>query len=405
MSNAAFRLLWCFVFLLPWDQFVYVPLLGSIPRLVGLVASGVAALYILARRRVRPLSSFHMFALLFVLWAGVSAFWSIDPEATRVRLNTYLQLLVLVWLIWEVAWSPERQRALFQAYVLGACVLAVATIYNYLSGSHIPLHPDRFSALNQDANELGLTMALALPMAWYLSLPQPHRRIAWMWRLCLPLAITAILLTASRGAFLTTLVALMIIPATHGRLRLRTKTALCLLAVGTLVLAGSFVPEASLERIGTTRADIEAGYFGGRGQIWRAGLNVAAEHPLAGVGAGAYGAAVEPILHTERASHDVFLSILVGDGVLGLVLFLAMVAATIKPLRRLPLLQRRFGIVLLLALGVGSSSLEWENRKAFWFVLGALAAQVAERPRSSRQGPLGEERIDRTGGRHPVGAA
>ncbi len=379
MRNVAFYLLCCFVFVLPWEEFVQLPLLGSIPRLIGLVASAVGVLHILVRRRIKPLSWFHVFAVLFVLWAGVSSFWSIDPEATRARFMTYLQLVVLVWLIWEIAWSPERQRALLQAYVLGACVAAAANIYNYLSGVSYD-DPARFTSLNQDPNELGVILALGLPMAWYLGLAQPQRRSAWVWQLYVPLGITAIFLTASRGAFLAALVALVIIPWTLGRLRLRTKAALCALAVGSFVLATMFVPEASLERIRSTRADIAAGYFGGRGAVWRAGLQVAQEHPLAGVGAGAYGAAVEPTFHRELASHQVPLAILVEDGVVGLFLFLAMVAGAIKPLRHLPLLQRRFGIVLLLALAVGSSSLEWDHRKEFWFVLGVLAAQVAQRP-------------------------
>jgi len=319
-----------------------------------------------------------VFAVLFVLWAGVSSFWSIDPEATRTRFMTYLQLLVLVWLIWEVAWSPERQRALLQAYVLGVSVAAVATVHGYLWGA--PAEEMRFSALSFNPNELGMILALGLPMAWYLSLSQPHQRVGWIWRLYLPLGVTAILLTASRGAFLAGLVALVIIPWTLGHLRLRTRVALYALAAGTLLLATNLVPETSLERIRSTRADIEAGYFGGRGAIWQAGLQVAQEHPLAGVGAGAYGAAVEPTFHRELASHQVLLAILVEDGVVGLFLFLGMVAAAIKPLPHLPLLQRQFGIVLFLALAVGSLSLEWEDRKQFWFVLGVLAAQVAQRP-------------------------
>lgn len=381
MSKAAFRSLWCFILVLPWDVFTYVPVLGSIPRLVGLVASAVGIVHILARGRVRPLSWFHVLAVLFVLWAGLSSFWSIDPQATRTRFLTYLQLAVLVWLIWEIAWSPERRRALLQAYVLGAGVAAVVTIYNYLSGV-VPLETEaaRFAALNQNPNELGLTLALGLPMAWYLSLSQPHRRIGWIWQLYVPLAGTAILLTASRGSFLTALVALVIIPWTQGRLRLRAKVALYAFIVGSLVLVSNFVPEASLERLRSTRADIAAGYFGGRGAIWSAGLEAAREHPLAGVGAGAFEAAVAPTLQGDLASHQVLLSILVEDGIVGLFLFLAMVAAVTKPLRHLPPLQRRFSVVLLLALAVGSLSLSWDHRKQFWFVLGVLAAQVAQRP-------------------------
>jgi len=326
MSKAAFWSLWCFVFVLPWDVLTNLPVVGSIPRLVGLAASAVGVLYILARWRVRPLSWFHMFAVLFVLWAGATSLWSVDPEATQTVFLTYLQLLVLVWLISEIAWSPARQRALFQAYVLGAGVAAVLTIHDYLSGViALDTVAGRFAALNQDPNDLGLTFALGLPMAWYVSLSQA--RGAWLWCLYLPLAITAILLTGSRGAVLTGLVGLSIIPWTLRRMRLRTKVALYALAAGSLVLASYLVPNASLARIASTRADIEAGYFGGRGPVWLAGLEVAREHPLVGVGAGGYPEAVEPTIGQEMVAHNVLLSILVEDGTVGFLLFVAMLVA------------------------------------------------------------------------------
>lgn len=384
LSKAAFACLWCFVLVLPWDMYADLPVVGSIPRLVGIVASAVCVVYILARRRIKPLSWFHVCVIVFLVWAGASTLWSIDSEATRTRFMTYLQLAILVWLIAEIAWSPERTRALLGAYVLGVSVAAVATVYDYMAGAHASGYPGRFTGLDVNPNELGMTLALGLPMAWYVSLAQPHRRFAWLWRLYLPLAATAILLTASRGAFLTMLVALAIVPATQGRLR--TKVALCTLAVGSLVVAALIVPETTLERLQTTRADIESGYFGNRGQIWRGGLDVAREHPLIGTGAGTFGAAVEPSLNFQWSSHNVFLGILVEDGVIGLVLFLAVIATDFAALRPLPRLPRRFGIVLLLALGVGSLSLEWGYRKQFWFVLGIIAAESALRVRSPRTG-------------------
>lgn len=386
MAKAAFAVLWCFVLVLPWDVFLNLPVLGSIPRIIGVIASAVGVTYVLARQRVRPLSWFHLLAALFVLWAGVTTLWSIDADATRTLFFTYLQLVVFAWLIWEVAWSPERQRALLQAYVLGASIAALVTIRNYLAGATYfgggpATDIARFAALNQDPNELGLTFALGLPMAYYVSL-SPERRTAWLWRLYLPLAIAGILLTGSRGSVLSALVGLSIIPLTLGRLRLRTKVALYALVAASLLLASQVVPEASLARIASTRADIEAGYFGGRGAIWLAGLEVAREHPLVGVGAGGFEEAVEPTIHQEMVAHNVFLSILVEDGLVGLVLFVAMVLATLVPLRHLPPPQRRFSTVLLLALAVGSLSLSWGHRKQFWFVLGVLAVQTA--PRRSR---------------------
>ncbi|HTD68854.1 MAG TPA: O-antigen ligase family protein [Gemmatimonadales bacterium] len=316
-----------------------------------------------------------------------------DPQATGVRFLTYLQLVVLVWLIWEIAWSPERQRALLQAYVLGVSFAAVVTLHRYLSHVAIVDVTTRFTALSFNVNELGMTLMLGLPMAWYLSFSQPHQRLAWMWRLYIPLGVTAILLTASRGAFLATLVALAIIPWTLGRLRMRTKVALYAFCAGTLLAAAQFVPETSWERIATIRSDVDAGYFGGRGAIWKAGLEVAQEHPVAGVGAGAYGAAVEQTLFFGWGAHSVPLAILVENGIVGLLLLLGAVAAVTTPVKHLPPLQRRFSIVLLLAVAVASLSGEWEDRKAFWFVFGVLAAQVVYRPAEQRVSPAVPVRV------------
>jgi O-antigen ligase len=405
IGSAAFALLWCFIFVLPWDVLADLPVVGSIPRVVGLAASAVGMLHILTRRRIRPLTWFHVFAMLFVLWAGVTGLWSVDPDATRELVVTYLQLVVLVWLLWEIAGSPERQRALLQAYVLGAGIAALVTIHNYLSGSNFALSTDtRFAALNQDPNELGLTLALGIPMAWYLSLLAPRARTRWLWRLYLPAAIAAILLTASRGAAAATLVALAIVPWTHARLGAGAKVGLSALAAGTLLIAISFIPDTSMERLASAGADIESGYFGGRGLIWKAGLQVAQEHPLLGIGAGAFQVAVEPAIHQEMVAHDVPLSILVSDGAVGLCLFLAMIAAAVRPLRRLPQLQRRFSLVLLLTLALGTLSLSWDNRKPFWFVLGFVALQAAQlgarRPGVGRRhppharAPAGQERTE-----------
>src|SRR5437867_3706548 len=97
MSKVAFSFLWCFVFFLPWDEVIHLPVWGSLPRVVGVVASVAGVLHIVARGRIRPPSWFNVLGLLFVLWAGASSLWSIDPDATRGRFLSYLQLLLLAW--------------------------------------------------------------------------------------------------------------------------------------------------------------------------------------------------------------------------------------------------------------------------------------------------------------------
>src|SRR5207249_9838597 len=112
-----------------------------------------------------------------------------------------------------------------------------------------------------------------------------------------------------------------------------------------------------------------------------AGLKLAMEHPLVCMSAGTFGAAVEPTLGFQWSSHSVPLGILVEDGLVGLLVFLAIIGAAFTALRRSPRLPRRFGIVLLLALGVGSVSLGWGYRTQCWLVLGIVAAEAALRPR------------------------
>src|ERR1700730_9715741 len=99
MQTVAYALLWLFVFTMPWDDIVQLPVLGSLPRLVGIAASVVGVLFVIARGRFRPLSWFHVFTGLFVIWAALTSFWTIDPEGTRERVLTYTQLALLAWLL------------------------------------------------------------------------------------------------------------------------------------------------------------------------------------------------------------------------------------------------------------------------------------------------------------------
>src|SRR5205823_14099218 len=107
---------------------------------------------------------------------------------------------------------------------------------------------------------------------------------------------------------------------------------------------------------GSARVDIGAGSFGGRGVIWKAGLQQAQEHPLRGVGAGAFPAAIAPTLGHRWSAHETFLTVLVEEGIIGIVLLLAIAVGAAKRLQQVPAVQRRLWIVILSALAVGSLS-------------------------------------------------
>lgn len=395
LGKLAFTFLWLLVFAIPWEDAVTIPGFGTSARLIGMAALGLGAFAIIETGKFRRPAPGHIIMGLFVLMAAASYLWSLYPDGTLIQAFTYLQLLTMVWLIWELASQPREQIYLMQAYVLGTLVSAIDTVYLYLS--HEEAVYQRYAGANLDANDLGLVMALSIPVSYYL-LIQNKGRAAWIYRLQIVLAGITILLTASRGATLASIVAITIVPLTHSRLTGRQKLAV-LLTVSLLVCgAFAFVPSTSWDRLSTVPNEFEQGTLTGRTIIWEAGWEIFHEHPFVGIGANAFRLIVsrvleEPIRTDQTAmppappAHNTFLSVLVEQGVIGFALFCALLIALALSLRTLPTLPQALWIVCLGVWVVGASSLTWEMRKPTWFFFGLLlaqcgcAAQVRRTPR------------------------
>ena len=380
-SNLAFASLWLMVFAMPWEDAITIPGFGTSVRLIGIVALALGVLAILERGKIRRPALGHLIMILFVAMAGLSFLWSLYPEGTLIEAFSYVQLFAMVWLIWELAPDLGKQMHLMLAYVLGTFVSAIDTVYLFLA--HQESAYQRYAGAKLDANDLGLIMALSVPMSYYL-LIQNRGWIVWVCRVQLILAGTTILLTASRGASLATAVALTIVPLTQARLNGRQRAALVLTTVLLISAALYFVPATSWERLATLPTEFTQGTFTGRTIIWKAGWEIFRSHPFFGIGANAFRLIVSRVLtdpiHLGAAdpappAHNTFLSVLVEQGVLGLAIFCALLVALAVSLKGMPPFPQRLWIVSLAVWIVGVSSLTWEMRKPTWFFFGLLMAQ------------------------------
>ena len=380
-GNLAFASLWLMVFAMPWEDAFTIPGFGTSVRLVGMVAFALGILTVLERGKIRQPALGHVIMILFVMMAGLSFLWSLYPEGTLIEAFSYVQLLTMVWLIWELAPDLQKQMHLMQAYVLGTFVSAIDTVYLFLA--HQESAYQRYAGAKLDANDLGLIMALSVPMSYYLLI---HSKgwIVWLCRLQLILAGTTILLTASRGASLATAVGLTIVPLTQARLNGRQRVALLLTVVLLISSALYFVPATSWERLATLPTEFTQGTLTGRTIIWKAGWEIFRSHPFFGIGANAFRLVVSRVLtdpiHLGMAdpappAHNTFLSVLVEQGVLGFAVFCALLIALAVSLRGMPPFPQRLWIVSLAVWIVGVSSLTWEMRKPTWFFFGLLMAQ------------------------------
>lgn len=369
MISLAYGALWIFVFSVPWENVLAVPGLGAITRLTGMVALGLALLAAVFSGRFRRWHVFHVAALLFVIWAGCSVL-IFDMETVPKKFWTYVQLFLVLWMMWELAPSKARLHGLLAAYVFGAYVSAISTII--VSRREMGM-ARRFAAEGFDANDLAAALALALPIAWYLGTVCRRPLIRWACRAYLPVGLVAIGLTGSRGGMIATMVALLVVPLTMTRLSPgRLATAIAILCIsGSLAVA--YVPETTVQRLATTSTDVQEGHLGGRFKLWVAGGQAFARRPVLGYGTSGFRSAIRPYIPTTpQVAHNSYLSVLVENGILGFLLYAVMWLSVFRAVLHLPRLDRRFALVLLATLAVVMLPLAWEDQKAVWFILAAL---------------------------------
>jgi hypothetical protein len=370
MISLAYAGIWIFVFTVPWERLFVLPGVSIVTRVTGGLALGLTLFAIVTSGRVRRWRAFHVAGLVFVIWTGIGV-WVLFGGTGQIPLKyyTFVQLFVMVWIIWELAPSVKRVRGLLTAFLLGAFVPAIATILLYLRvGGALR----RFSAGGADENSLAMTLALAFPMGWYLGTTTERPVLRWVCRAYMPVGLFAATLSGSRGGMLAFMVALLIVPLTMKLSPGRLMAAVALLALsGALVFA--YVPDRVIERLGTTGESLESGSLGGRFQFWVAGVHAFTRQPLMGYGAGAFVRAITPELGSvARVAHNSFLSVLVEEGLVGLILYMTMLLSVFCYVLHFPPLERRFGLVLLMTLGTAMLPLTWEHEKVVWFVMAAL---------------------------------
>jgi O-antigen ligase len=370
MIGLAYACLWFLVFCLPWEMLTVSNGVTIITKVAGTLALAAALGVLLITGRVRRWHFFHVAGLLFLVFAGLGLLVTHQLEEIPNKYFTFIQLFLLSWIVWQLA--PERPQiiGLLLAYVLGAYVAAVENLWLYVrEGSS--LH--RIAALGADPNDLAMAMVLALPMAWYLGMTHHRPLVRWLGRGYLVMGLVAIGLTGSRGGMLATMVALTIVPLTMSRLSPgRRQLAIALMLVSG-ALAVVYVPDTIVQRLATTTSTVEDLSIGGRFKLWKAGLVAFTYQPIMGYGPGAFKPAIMPQLGAlAQVAHNSYISVLVEEGLVGFLLYTAMVLSVWWSVRRLPVLERRFAWVLLSAMAVAMFPLSWEHRKPVWFILSAL---------------------------------
>jgi O-antigen ligase len=388
LERIAYLSLCGFLFSMPWEE---APQLNGFPlgRWLGVNTLGIAVLWLGVKGQRRSLSGLHYWMASFVLLSAMSLLWTSDGEWTLIRIGTYSQLLVAVWLIWELATVEAGVLGLMKAYLLGILVASLLTIYNFASGTTAAQleaarglqrwEESRYSIMGVNENDLGLMLAMAMPLIIYLVVRVKKiwmRMFLWIELIA---CIATILLTGSRGAFVSAAIAMAMLPLSFKFLPPSQKMAAALACAGAVACATFFIPTGTLGRLLLLSTELTQGTLTHRTLIWSAGLGAFRDHPFLGIGSGAYAATVLRVVNVPYVAHNTFVSVLVELGVVGALLLLALLASLYYTAFRMRKLERRLWVTVLLTWTVGVMALTWEYHKPTWIMFGLLAAHAYSR--------------------------
>jgi len=365
MHNIGYAAVWLLVLFIPLENAIIIQGIGTIGRMVGILALLTSTFVILFQNTRIRLHPVHGLMLVFVLLSGASFFWSIDPENTLKRIFTYFQNLVMMWLIYQWCDDEKKVQGLFLAFLFGSIGLAFGVIEQFQKIGMAA----RVEAYNFNPNEIASILALSIPFAWYLFLVKKGP-VRWICFLVLPVVAFSMLLTGSRAGFIKGLLGVMFIlmtpPPRVGRV---WGLVLIGVAIGTIATVVQYIPGNTWGRLLTTHAELSSGSLGGRAEIWSAGVKVFSNDPVWGVGAGAFGSTMTSFFTTARAPHSVLAAILVEQGVIGLGAFGAIALTVARSTFRQFGIELRLWITVLGIWGATILTSNWEWRKQMWLIL------------------------------------
>ena len=336
-----------------------------------------------------------------VITMGLFWIWCALGLATSSWTGTVQEELIVLGKLWLIALAlvnvlrgRKRLRLFMLLFVLFfAAYPTRGALFNYFLAGYAVFGRAIWNYVYKNPNDLAALTLLQLSIAAAIFVREPKGIYKLGARAALVVLPFLILLTQSRGAFIGLAAFGVLALAGHQK---RVKV-IGLVGV-VLLVATMFLPSSAWQRLkGVARIGDTAelsqlddqGSAEQRFEIWKTAFRIIDDHPVTGVGWGAYpeaNAAYSPLLGA-RDTHSTYFNVLAETGFPGLLLFLAMIAAAVlhaekvrrrikrlRPLAAQQILLLELGLMGFLLAGVFASY----ARLSFLYIQLVLIWVVAE---------------------------
>lgn len=356
-----------FVFTVPWRNMVHLgESVGTIGRVLGIIVATFWAINVIYTRRVRMHATFAVLAGAFLLWSLLSIMWSADSAAAISDVTRYLFLVVMVVVILDVYNSEERVHLGLQSFVLGAAVGVIVLLAAFFMAGGFEGSFRRLSVPGYNPNRFGGILAIALPLSVYLLY---HQRDGLRWLavingVFIPLAGFGVMLTGSRQAMVAlapTVLLLLYLGVSDGQSVLTGVVGVA--TIGGLLSLPFVLPERLTDRIMSIPEEITSGTLGGRGPEITDAVSLIMATPFHGVGAG----------NRLASPHNTYLRIGMELGLVGVILFVAVLGLTAMALMRIER-GRAALFAVFAAWGLVSLTNHWNLHATTWLLVALMLA-------------------------------
>ncbi|MDH5739874.1 MAG: O-antigen ligase family protein [Nitrospira sp.] len=375
-----------FVFVIPFENASTetAQIIGSIPMLVGVALTGAAVLQPRICFNVPPVAFWCFVGYVVVCFAlGMTEnldYW----RHVLKKLITLAQLLLLMWISFNLLRYPEICRNALMLFV-AAC--AVLSIFQIVGIGTVAVGQGRSSLFADNANTVGGTLSLALIALVGITYGRitAKSRISLLAWIVFPIMGTAIIMTGSRGSLLGLVFGIALLIIRDGNWETKLKIAsIAVLAIGFLVLTAlsDDAMRARLER------SMYQGDLAGRDTIQAHAWGMFFERPILGWGP-VYNAVElgSRMGKSVRDPHSLYLTVLTETGSLGAILFfggLGLIGRAAWQARAQ--IEGSLPMAMLSCLLTLNLSGSWQNRKIFWLLLAYVLASAWPIRKISRHG-------------------